>query len=608
MDLSWKVVDLASCLATLIVLILACPCKGLQSSNLEYNLTVPASVSVQPGLCVHIPCSFTYKMTDRITLRKKLATLYGYWFQKKDGYHHHIDYNSQYIHGVLVATNDKRQTFETFVLERFQLTGQPEEGDCSFSILDARSGDAGEYFFRIEDNGFRYSYTNNPNQTPWKLNVLMTEFTEKPQIQNSTLVLSGKEAVFTCSVPGPCIKIEPSFYWRDTPTVHRTYEWSLQHSNGSWTYGSNITFTPSPREQEISLTCRVWYPNIAKQVEKTIHIDIADPPKTVLISSNATNDKNVDFCPPDSIVAKEGESILLKCNAEGRPDPTLSWIKGSKTLNSIREDKKQILLLSNIRAEDTGEYQCRAETPYGSANKTIDLCVQYGPRLSSNRSRSMCWQEDNSLHCNCSLNSWPPLQIQWEVDGQTLSENSSEEAPEVTFGSQEITSSMSWAAGNLDESHDIICRGANHLGTYTFHFLVNPFAKWNRTSSVVAGVSGFLVALILVVLFFVLFKFYKKRKAKASSKPSDVEVLNSANGGHQRANDNSLIYSNISPLGPKSPHVNQERISPSNPRVSSSNTAEPEELHYATLEFSRPKTKQATNQEEAVEYSAVRPK
>nr|XP_056702087.1 sialic acid-binding Ig-like lectin 14 [Euleptes europaea] len=616
MDPSWKVMNLASFSAALIVLIFACPCKGLRSQNLEFNLTVPASVSVQHGLCVHVPCNFTYDQRYRTSN----GTLYGYWFQKNYGEIHKF-YKSDYhtVRGILVATNDKSQTLRPSVNGRFQLTGNPEGGDCSFSVLDAKSEDTGEYYFRIEDNDLRYSYDSNPDRTQRPVEVLVPEFTEKPQIQNSSAVLSGKEAVFTCSVPGPCTKNEPSFSWITSLKGQRSHVWSLQHSNGSWTYGSNFTFTPFLKDQGRSLICRVWYPNIWKEVENAIHIDIADPPKTVEISTNATKQEHLAFCPPDSTVVQEGESISLHCKAESRPDPTLSWTKGSKTLNSSRQGEEQVLLLLDVRAEDDGKYQCRAETPHGSANKTLYLCVLYGPRLSSDHSTSTCWQEDNSLRCNCSLNSWPPLQIQWEVDGQTLSENSGPGTPEVTSRSHEneITSSLSWATGKLDESHNVICRGANNLGTYALHFLVFPPTKWNHASFVIAGLCGALVAIILCILGLVLMKFYKQRKAKASSKPGDVEVLNSANGGHQRANDGSLIYCNFPPLlffqGQKSPRVDQskaarERISTSFPRVPSLSIAEPEELHYATLEFSKLKAKQATVPEEFVEYTAVKQK
>ncbi|XP_060113669.1 sialic acid-binding Ig-like lectin 14 [Heteronotia binoei] len=613
MDPPWKVMNPASFSATLIVLMFAGLCKGLQSQNSGYNLTVRASVSVQRGLCVHIPCSFTYDQKDRTNPEK----LYGYWLQYKDGERHYFARRSYgWTNGILVATNDEKEAWFS-AKTRFSLTGEPEEGNCSFSILDARSEDAGKYYFRIKNSALGYSYVTQ------KVQVHVTEL-EKPQMWASAAVLSGKKAVYTCLAPGPCIKIEPTFSWHTRLIRYETTQWSQQHSNGSWTYGSNCTFTPSLNDQDKWLTCQVHYPNIWKTVEKFIHVDVADPPKTVKISTNATDHEHLASCPKeangdlDVAVAQEGESISLQCAAESRPNPTLSWRKRNEILNCTRQGKECVLLLSDVRPEDAGEYQCRAETPHGSANRTLQLCVLYGPRLSSNQSRSICWQEDHSFHCSCSLNSWPLPQIQWEVDGQTLSEDSNTGAPQVTSRAQEnaVTSSLSWTTGNLDKSHDIICRGANHLGTYTMHFLFSPLPKgeWSHTNPAIAGLCGALVAVILCVLCLGLIKFYKQRKTKASSKAGGVEVLNSANGGHQRANDGSLIYSNIPPLGKKPPQSDQskaarERLPTSSLRVPMASVPpDPDELYYATVEFSKLKAKEPTPPEESVEYTEVKQK
>ncbi|XP_015279888.1 PREDICTED: sialic acid-binding Ig-like lectin 7, partial [Gekko japonicus] len=166
----WKVMNPASFSANLMVLIFAGLCKGSWSQNSDYNWTVPASVSVQRGLCVHIPCSFTYKQGGRTTPGK----LYGYWFLNKGRYRHYFTHDSsRSAPGILVATNDERQELQTSVKKRFHLTGDLDEGDCSFSILNAKPEDAGDYYFRIEDNYLRYSYTTNHLRTHTTLQVLV---------------------------------------------------------------------------------------------------------------------------------------------------------------------------------------------------------------------------------------------------------------------------------------------------------------------------------------------------------------------------------------------------------------------------------------------------
>ncbi|XP_077193007.1 sialic acid-binding Ig-like lectin 13 isoform X2 [Paroedura picta] len=270
-DPPWKMQNSASSSAALTVLIFACLFKGLLSQESEYKLKVPSSVSVQRGLCVHIPCSFTSSMKDS-------EVPYGYWFKKNDRYLQYFVTRKTYftVPGYLVTTNDKRAVMQKSVKGRFRLMGELKKGNCSFSILDAKPEDEGEYYFRFETNERMYGYNMENSRTRWPLKVLVKELTEKPQIRNNSAVLHGKEVVFTCLAPGPCFKMKMKILWTTVLLDYRTFPWSQQHSNGSWTYGSDLVFTPSTEDQGKWLTCRVWYPNIRKRVSNTIFLDVSD--------------------------------------------------------------------------------------------------------------------------------------------------------------------------------------------------------------------------------------------------------------------------------------------------------------------------------------------
>ncbi|KAL8219424.1 UNVERIFIED_CONTAM: hypothetical protein K2H54_024382 [Gekko kuhli] len=522
---------------------------GSWSQNSEYNWTVPASVSVQRGLCVHIPCSFTYNQRDRTSP----GTLYGYWFLNKDGYQHYFTRNPQHSsRGILVATNDERQEIRTSVENRFQFTGDPEEGNCSFSILNARSEDEGDYYFRIEDGYLKYSYISSWLRTHTTLQVLVTGKTfllmcfptvwwslvlqrwkplEEPQLGATSVVLSGKEAVYTCLALGLCVKIDAKISWDSELKGNGTSQWSQQHSNGSWTYGSNFTFTPSLNDQGKRLTCWVWYPNIWASVEKRIQLEVADPPKTVEISTNATDRGHLGLCSPaaqgdlDSAVVQEGESISLTCTAESRPNPTLSWRKRNKTLNSTRQGKDRVLLLSSVRPKDAGEYQCWAETPQGSANKTLRLCVLYGPRFSSTQRTSVCQHEDNNLLCTCSLHSWPPPRIQWQVDGETINQSIPGQALGVLFQAQgnELTSTLNWT-GSWKEKHSIICFATNPSGAEILQFVLGSSITTAHNEVLGPSATFFMIILCLIkvlfcfLFFFSVFRFSNQRKAPSRGK------------------------------------------------------------------------------------------
>uniref|UniRef100_A0A914WIF3 Ig-like domain-containing protein n=2 Tax=Plectus sambesii TaxID=2011161 RepID=A0A914WIF3_9BILA len=82
-------------------------------------------------------------------------------------------------------------------------------------------------------------------------------------------------------------------------------------------------------------------------------------------------------CPPEfqgpieSKVVKVGDTVKLKSNLSGYPVPEVHWyldgdeIRQSETFQSIFDDGVVLLTISNIRAEDEGEYFCFARNQFG---------------------------------------------------------------------------------------------------------------------------------------------------------------------------------------------------------------------------------------------------
>ncbi|XP_061453404.1 sialic acid-binding Ig-like lectin 10 isoform X1 [Rhineura floridana] len=725
MDLPWAMKNPTCLMATMTVLIPAIFCQGAGSQVSSYTLEVPDSVTVQRGLCVHIPCKFTYEDQFSTTSQE----LYVYWF-KNDGSHHDMDpsyYSSRYVAGSLVATNDPQQTVLRSAAYRFQLTGDPAQRDCSFAINYAELQVEGIYYFRIEKGeNLRFSYLTNRDRSFISPQVSVTELTEKPKILNSSELVLGKSITLTCQAPGTCSwthpKNWPKISWNTKLIGSTGSPQNYQHSNGSWTFASGFTFTPLLEHQGKALTCRVSYPAIySKAVENTIHLDVTYPPQDIKIFVSVTRPGHSDLSRQiveEDLVAQEGDTISLLCQAQGNPYPTLIWMKSNKTLNSSTQD--QTLLLSNIQSEDAGEYQCQAKNFHGSiwkmlfmevqypprtvtfsvsqarrrdptlardcprevangsqltaqegdslqllcrtnsnppvtaswvkegrtfknlldnwlnltkltvedegeyrcqvknsiasAQGILHLYVAYAPKLSRNpHANTTCWREDNDLLCNCSLHSQPLPQIHWQVDGKIVTENSSRTNQKVSFSIQgnEVTSSLCWT-GSPEGDHSIICLGKNSFGVYTTHFLLNSLKTGSHSALLISGLCGALLAVGVFTLGLCLIKFYKQRKA--TSKASTVEAVDSvdsANGGHQRANNFSLIYSNIMPSGQRAPYAGQSKAAGErNPKARqisgfpSPSTDEPDDLHYATVEFKRKGG--PVPEEESVEYSPIK--
>ncbi|XP_042129788.1 sialic acid-binding Ig-like lectin 12 isoform X2 [Peromyscus maniculatus bairdii] len=134
----------------LVLLLLLWGMKGVEGGPEAvkgYTLSVKKKVVVQEGLCIRVPCTFSYakkKWTDS-------DLIHGYWFHSGAK----IESDSP------VATNNPQRPALKETQGRFFLLGDPQMNDCSLDIRKIRKEDTGSYFFRLEREEEKYSYVQN---------------------------------------------------------------------------------------------------------------------------------------------------------------------------------------------------------------------------------------------------------------------------------------------------------------------------------------------------------------------------------------------------------------------------------------------------------------
>ncbi|XP_062032543.1 sialic acid-binding Ig-like lectin 14 [Lepus europaeus] len=317
-----------------------------------YELQVQRSVTVQEGLCVSVPCSFSYPTPSWASS----SPVYIFWFRDGD----HIYDDSP------VATNDPQRPVKTEAQGRFQVYRDLRTPNCSLSIRDASRGDTGWYFFHVETGGdVRYSYTER------KLHVRVTALTEKPHVHFPAPLESGRPTKLICSLPGSCPGGRPlSFSWAG-------------HALGSrdpWTLRSPLlTFTPRPQDHGTSLTCRVNLQGARVTMERTVQLNVS--------FTSAPQPCSLHFSPAvprtlsngTSLPVLRGQSLRLVCMANSNPAALLSWSKKGNAASPPRVSASAVLELPKVGAADAGEFTCWAQHELGSQHLSLSLSVQTSP-------------------------------------------------------------------------------------------------------------------------------------------------------------------------------------------------------------------------------------
>ncbi|XP_043849863.1 sialic acid-binding Ig-like lectin 14 [Dromiciops gliroides] len=228
---------------------------GSLSQAPGYELKAPASVTAQEGLCIQVPCSFSYP--SYISPHDFPAL--GSWFRSGAN----TDKDKP------VATNDPKKDVQEEARGRFHLVGDPGKNNCSLSIIDVQKNDSGQYFFWIErGTAVQFNYKD------YMVNVSVKALTQKPDIYIPETLEPGHLVKVACLVPWICVwGIPPVFSW--TGAVLFTQKLSRETL-----FFSELTLTPRAQDHGSNLTCRVTLPGAGVSTERSVQLMLAGEEKS----------------------------------------------------------------------------------------------------------------------------------------------------------------------------------------------------------------------------------------------------------------------------------------------------------------------------------------
>ncbi|XP_067677726.1 protein amalgam-like [Haliotis asinina] len=90
-----------------------------------------------------------------------------------------------------------------------------------------------------------------------------------------------------------------------------------------------------------------------------------------------------DLATSSDTTVKEGDSVMMRCNATGRPFPIVSWSRmaGELLPSGGQELQDNYLRIPSARAEHAGIYKCTSKNFAGQDYRNIYLQVKFSPRV-----------------------------------------------------------------------------------------------------------------------------------------------------------------------------------------------------------------------------------
>ncbi|XP_078064008.1 myelin-associated glycoprotein-like [Mustelus asterias] len=166
------------------------------SCEAGWVVDLPSTLTAQRGLCVVIPCHYQYP--SGVTPTQYV----GIWLQLRKSVRTQTIYNSS-------DSQSQRN--------RFRLSGQLEDRDCSLSIDNVRHQDSSTYQFRIELGGSsKYTYSK-------RVHLHVSDPTEKPTVSHREDVVEGREVTVTCTFLTNCTGTQATLNWLQFKPAKRSY-------------------------------------------------------------------------------------------------------------------------------------------------------------------------------------------------------------------------------------------------------------------------------------------------------------------------------------------------------------------------------------------------
>ncbi|XP_041843761.1 hemicentin-1-like isoform X2 [Melanotaenia boesemani] len=291
-----------------------------------------------------------------------------------------------------------------------------------------------------EDSGQYVCTAKHLNTTMTELTDVTVTYKRKVQISGRTIVKKGDALNLTCSIES----FPPSLimWTKRSSSTNLQSGISLLNDTGSATlFMSNVTAEDSGQ-----------YVCTAKHLNTTV---------TELTDVTVTYKRKVQISGRTTV--KRGDALNLTCSIESFPPSHIMWTKQNSSTNLqseiilFKDTRPATLFISNVTAEDSGQYVCTAKHLNTTVTELTDVTVTYKRKVQISGRTTV--KKGDALNLTCSIESFPPSLIMWTKQSSSTNLQSGISLLNDTGSATLFISNMT-----AEDSGQYVCT-AKHLNT-----------------------------------------------------------------------------------------------------------------------------------------------
>ncbi|CAH1262503.1 NCAM2 [Branchiostoma lanceolatum] len=293
-----------------------------------------------------------------------------------------------------------------------------------------------------------------------------------PSSSNGTV---GRDVTLLCQATGDP---DPTYSWfRDStdPSNELTAERFVFSQQNGVVDKMTLTITALTKADEGKYICQAS--NGAGTAEATANVFVYVPPSII---------------DPQDTSTPEGQSVDLRCSATGDPTPMLQWKKGGGdmvdgsdprfTVSTDPLTGETILTISQVTYNDRGSFTCIATNLGGTDQKTLNLDVQFKPKVDDSTPAVAATWVGNPVNLTCSFTSNPAPDIKWSLNNNDIQEGTSYAVfPSASGSTLQVTPTDDGSFGMYN------CTASNSLGTANREVLLKEAVAPEPPSNVRTG-------------------------------------------------------------------------------------------------------------------------